>query len=103
MDKLKLAMLAGARAIQQSRRLDGTIYVYDVFGNPEEISYYEAMNVLREEALKEEQPCAEWICVYGKDRHGSYHQYKCSNCGDKLDYPKKYCPGCGRRMRNDLD
>lgn len=50
-DKLYLAMLAGARAIENSKRLCGTTYCYDVFGEfggPKEISYSEAARILRE-------------------------------------------------------
>lgn len=50
-DKLHLAMLAGARAIENNKRLCGTTYCYDVFGEfggPKEISYYEAAQLLRE-------------------------------------------------------
>ncbi len=51
MDKLTLAMLAGARAIENNKRYQGTIFVHDVFGDrPEELSYYEAAKLLREEA-----------------------------------------------------
>lgn len=53
MDKLILAMLAGARAIDQSKRLSGATYVYDVFAeNQEKISYFEAENLLLETADK---------------------------------------------------
>lgn len=56
-----LSMLAGARAIDNSPRCSGRIYVYDIFGTcgePQEISYYEAADTLRqmaaaEQALKE--------------------------------------------------
>lgn len=50
-DKLHLAMLAGARAIENNKRLCGTTYCYDVFGRfggPKEISYSEAARILRE-------------------------------------------------------
>lgn len=51
MDKLTLALLAGARAIENNKRYQGAIFVHDVFGdNPEELSYYEAAKLLREEA-----------------------------------------------------
>lgn len=52
-EKLFLAMCAGARAIEQNKRLFGKTYVYDIFGDPKEISFYEASKILRENAYKE--------------------------------------------------
>lgn len=50
-EKIALAMSAGARAIEQNKRLNGKIYIYDVFSNnPKELSYREASEILREEA-----------------------------------------------------
>lgn len=46
-----LAMAAGARAIENNKRLWGVSYCYDVFGEcggSKEISYYEAAGLLRE-------------------------------------------------------
>lgn len=51
--KMALAMIAGARAIEKNKRLQGVIYNYDIFGElgaPKEISYFEAAKVLREAA-----------------------------------------------------
>lgn len=53
--KMVLAMLAGARAIENNKRLWGAYYCYDVFGvcgDHQEISYYEAAKTLREAAEK---------------------------------------------------
>ena len=44
-------MCAGARAIENNKRLFGASYCYDVFGKrggPKEISYYEASNHIRD-------------------------------------------------------
>lgn len=52
-EKTALSMYAGARAIENNKRLFGATYVYDVFGKhggPKEISYYEASNHLRDVA-----------------------------------------------------
>ena len=53
-ERLALAMLAGARAIEQNpRKYFGATFVHDVFrvfGEPKEITYYEAAKMLREEA-----------------------------------------------------
>lgn len=49
LSKLQLAMCAGARAIENNKRLDGSTYVYDVFSDDKQsISYREASQVLRE-------------------------------------------------------
>ena len=48
MSKLQTAVLAGARAIENNKRLQGAIYCRDVFGDNEEVSYYEAAQLLRE-------------------------------------------------------
>ena len=53
--KMALAMFAGARAIENNKRLLGASYCYDVVGlcgGPHEISYYEAAKTLREAAGK---------------------------------------------------
>ena len=52
-EKLMLSMLAGARAIENNKRYQGTIFCHDVFGeHPQEISYFEAAQILHEEAEK---------------------------------------------------
>ncbi len=50
-EKTLLAISAGARAIENNKRLWGTRYCWNVFGvngEPKEISYYEAANILRQ-------------------------------------------------------
>lgn len=48
---MALAMLAGARAIEQnSRKYFGTTFVHDPFGCSKEITYFEAAKKLRAEA-----------------------------------------------------
>ena len=52
-EKMAFAMIAGARAIEKNKRLQGVIYNYDIFGElgaPKVISYFEAAKVLREAA-----------------------------------------------------
>lgn len=46
MDKLKLAMLAGAYAIRNNKKLECGEYVYNVFENPESISWRDAEKYL---------------------------------------------------------
>lgn len=65
MDKLTLAMLAGARAIENTKRYRHATFVHDVLGeNPQKVSYYEAAKLLCEAASRREP--IEWISV--KDR-----------------------------------
>lgn len=74
-ERVRLAMNAGARAIENNKRLFGVSYVNDVFGdNPQEISYSEAAKVLRE---TEVIPVvhAHWFIT-------EYEFFTCSNCGD---------------------
>lgn len=51
-ENMALAMCAGARAIEVNRRFDASTYVWDVFGEGKKISYKEAVEILRENALK---------------------------------------------------
>ena len=49
-EKTALSMYAGARAIENNKRLFGATYVYDIFGKqggPKEIPYFDAANNLR--------------------------------------------------------
>lgn len=88
--KLRLALLAGARAINKNRDLHGTIYVLDPLGKPEEIPYLEAAQVLIEQAehLKDIDPCPDdcrWRQI------GRYH--KCTSCARSRNRPDNYIPG----------
>ena len=48
-EELVLAMNAGARAIENTKRYHGTVYNKDVFSeSPQEIPYLQAAKVLRE-------------------------------------------------------
>ena len=53
MDKSILVLLAGARAIENNKRLSCTTYVYDIFGSAHEISYYDAAKLLCDEAERQ--------------------------------------------------
>jgi hypothetical protein len=91
-NKLQLAMNAGARAIENNHKLEGVTYVYDVYADDEEkISYREAAVILRETAssggwipVSERLPdkyglyivsvyYSDWICDYGTE-DASYKQ-----------------------------
>lgn len=50
-EELVLAMNAGARAIENTKRYHGAVYTKDVFSeSPQEIPYLQAAKVLREES-----------------------------------------------------
>jgi len=49
-ERFILALRAGARAILTNKRLEGSTYVHDVFGEPKHISYHEAATLLLEAA-----------------------------------------------------
>ena len=54
-EKLFLALRAGVRAISNNKRLHGTFYCWDIWGEnggPKEISYLEAADLLAESADK---------------------------------------------------
>lgn len=60
-EELILAVNAGARAIEQSKRFYGATYCMDVFSeNPKEIPYVTAANVLRS---FDEIPAADVVAV----------------------------------------
>lgn len=103
-EELMLAMNAGARAIENTKRYHGAIYTKDVFSeSPQEIPYLQAAKVLREvsDALAADvAPVVHgrWI-NYGT---GYNWCYECSVCGWKDGYPfedrHNYCPNCGAKM-----
>ena len=103
-EELMLAMNAGARAIENTRRYHGAIYTKDVFlESPQEIPYLQAAKVLREVS---DAPAADVAPVV----HGRWiedHDYlKCPECGImvKRDFTFfdigdwNFCPNCGKKM-----
>lgn len=102
-ERLVLALNAGARAIENNKRLAGTTYVVDVFSeNPKEISYCEAAKLLREFS---ETIHADVAPI----RHGRWVEqpfmsptYECSECGSVYEWWENdeahYCPNCGAKM-----
>lgn len=107
-EELMLAMNAGARAIENTKRYHGAVYTGDVFSeSPQEIPYLQAAKVLRETS---DAPAADVAEV----RHGKWveypraHYFKCSECKYTVPYRKAifvngnreydYCPSCGARM-----
>ena len=105
-EELMLAMNAGARAIENTRRYHGAIYTKDVFlESPQEIPYLQAAKVLREVS---DAPAADVSPV----RHGRWlnansrpktYWRKCTACGGLAYFcgigcSYKYCPNCGCLM-----
>ena len=99
-EELMLAMNAGARAIENTRRYHGAIYTKDVFlENPQEIPYLQAAKVLREVS---DAPAADvdpvvhgqWVCV----DTDTEQFFLCNRCKKKEYWESDYCPSCGCRM-----
>lgn len=101
-EELMLAMNAGARAIENTKRYHSSIYTKDVFSeSPQEIPYLQAAKVLREVS---DAPAADVAPVV----HGRWVDGKCSNCG--VDIPTddahdaifenecRFCYYCGAKM-----
>lgn len=109
-EELMLAMNAGARAIENTRRYHGAVYTKDVFSeSPQEIPYLLAAKVLREVS---DTPAADvapvvyarWIRPHWKN---SNYCCDCSECGGEAmhrDYQwdkngiYPICPNCGAKM-----
>ena len=98
-EELMLAMNAGARAIENTKRYHSSIYTKDVFSeSPQEIPYLQAAKVLREVS---DAPAADVATVV----HGRKIEdgdigcfWLCSLCGECLPYGANYCPNCGAKM-----
>ena len=96
-EELMLAMNAGARAIENTRRYHGAIYTKDVFlESPQEIPYLQAAKVLREVS---DAPAADvapvvhgrWVCV----DTDTEQFFLCNKCKKKEYWESNYCPNCG--------
>nr|DAL81504.1 MAG TPA: GENERAL NEGATIVE REGULATOR OF TRANSCRIPTION, SIGNALING PROTEIN, NOT4 RING.8A [Caudoviricetes sp.] len=88
-EELLLAMNAGARAIENTKRYHGTVYTKDVFSeSPQEIPYLQAAKVLREVS---DAPAADvapvvhgrWIFtkrhLWYKDENGNIDEWRVDN------------------------
>lgn len=109
-EELVLAMNAGARVIENTRRYHGTAYIKDVFSEtPQKIPYLQAAKVLREVS---DAPAADVApVVHGRwDDSGRYTfpgggtAVRCTECGCALTESEyhlnnwNYCPVCGAKM-----
>ena len=109
-EELMLAMNAGARAIENTKRYHGVVYTKDLFSeNSQEIPYLQAAKVLREAS---DAPAADvapvvhgrWIRPHWKNNN---YCCDCSECGGEAmhrDYQwdkngvYPICPNCGAKM-----
>ena len=101
--KIRLAMNAAARVVENSHRFHGELYVRCAGdGMDGEIPYLDAAKILRETAAKEIALVkhGHWIPDYGDD------SWECSCCkclwttigGTPKDNNMAYCPECGAKM-----
>lgn len=102
-DELRLAMNAGARAIENTKRYHGTVYARDVFSeHPQEIAYLRAASVLREASNPPAVDVA--MVVHGRWRYNGFLQ-ECQSCGEIYSRHGgnagklwNFCPNCGAKM-----
>lgn len=107
-EELMLAMNAGARAIENTKRYHGAVYTKDVFSeSPQEIPYLQAAKVLRETSdapVADVAPVVHGRWIYEEETLFTLSNYRCSVCRRPRwlspDVPEafKYCPKCGAKM-----
>ena len=107
-EELILAMNAGARAIENTKRYHGAVYTKDVFSdNSQEIPYLRAAKVLREVS---DAPTADvapvvharWITRSDKGIVSMTHPYMCSRCWRVEMNKEPYC-NCDAKMDGGVD
>lgn len=104
-EELMLAMNAGARVIENTKRYHSSIYTKDVLSeSPQKIPYLQAAKVLRQVS---DAPAADVApVVHGRwmreETEGGFHIWRCSRCGRGMnDNPEGidlYCYHCGAKM-----
>lgn len=103
-EELMLAMNAGARAIENTKRYHGAVYITDLFSeDSQEIPYLLAAKVLREASDAPAADVAPVVC--GRWTHLGGDEWCCPVCGFVIttegswDKPaKNYCEDCGAKM-----
>lgn len=102
-EEIMLAMNAGARAIENTKRYHGAVYTKDLFSdNSQKIPYLQAAKVLREVSYA---PAADvvpvvhgrWISFLDGDHIMPERYYRCSRCGRVESRRQPYCH-CGAKM-----
>lgn len=100
-EELVLAMNAGARAIENTRRYHGAAYIKDLFSeDSQKIPYLLAAKVLREVS---DAPSADVApVVHGRWVDAGRGIKACSNCNhgitEHMACANHYCPNCGAKM-----
>jgi hypothetical protein len=100
-EELMLAMNAGARAIENTKRYHGAVYTRDVFSeSPQEIPYLQAAKVLREVSDAPTADVAPVVrckdCIYTRKLYGRLvcKYGTCSGCILREDF---FCANGERR------
>ena len=100
-EELMLAMNAGARAIENTKRYHGVVYTRDVFSeSPQEIPYLQAAKVLREVSDAPTADVAPVVrckdCIYTRKLYGRLvcKYGTCSGCILREDF---FCANGERR------
>lgn len=104
-EELMLAMNAGARAIENTKRYHGAVYSKNVFlETPQKIPYLLAAKVLRG---VEDAPTADVApVVHGRWIEDGSLIITCSECKRGYNLIAKYthyCPNCGAKMDGGAD
>ena len=114
-EELVLAMNAGARAIENTKRYHGTVYTKVVFSeSPQEIPYLQAAKVLREVSDTSAADVAPVVHARWDDSGrytfpGGSTAVRCTECGCALTVSEfrlnrwNYCPVCGAKMDGGND
>lgn len=111
-EELMLAMNAGARVIENTKRYHGAVYTKDVFSDsPQEIPYLQAAKVLREvsdapaadvapvvHGWLEKEPSSYWRWTSSGAVAVTRTTYRCGLCGRGTAVKSNYCPNCGAKM-----
>ena len=109
-EELILSMRAGSRAISNTKKYHGTIYMSDVFSdNPKEIPYLQASEILY--AASKEKPADVAPVRHGWWIKGGYAcgetEWQCSSCKEtewRTSASRlKYCPFCGAKMDENTE
>ena len=109
-EELILAMRAGARAISNTKKYHGTIYMYDAFSDsPKEMPYLQAAEILyaaSEGKSADVAPVRHGRWISWDQLHGGNTLAKnvlgvfCSECVKQSDSKTHFCPNCGAVMED---